>query len=228
MQPRRKPVSWLVCAPIYVAVLAGALIAACGEEDDAASVAITFSASTDVAQALTLGQGASAIDVARLELQLREIKLLPDDKNASRVQEFGEFHVDLLDEKADQIVVEVDPGTYKKLEFKVDKPMSGDGIDGTDASLWFEGTRDGHTFRFVDDNMQKITLRDLTVDAETGSEVDVLVDLSVLSWLDGVDLGALTAGDDGLILIEAMGPNAAAHRTIERNIESAIKIARKP
>lgn len=221
---------WLLAALLLL--LAGG-IAACGEiPRERGRLAVTFAAATEFRRALVVGEGADAIDVTRLELQLREVKFLPDEGDdageAERVQEAGDFFVDVLDADDSRFDVEVEPGLYKKVEFKVDKPDDGGGIDGTDAALWFEGTRGDVRFRFTDDQMMKLTFRDVDLDVPAGGSDTLLVDLDVLRWLDGVDLAALAADDDGLVDIAPDGPNAAAHRQIERNIREVVRALRHP
>lgn len=226
---RLSGIAWMLAAAF---LLAAAGLAACDVPRplDRGRLAITFAATSELRQALVVGEGEDAVDVSRLELRVRELKLLPDggEDAPDRVQARGDFPIDVLDPDADWIDIDVDPGRYKKLELKIARPDAGEGIDGTDAALWLEGTRGDVAFRFVDDEMMKLTFRDVDIDVAAGAVEDVLVDLDVSRWLDGVDLEALEANPDGLVEITADGPNAPAHRQIERNVTDAIRAARHP
>jgi len=228
-------ISTLAWVPAALFLLAASGVVACGElPRERGRLAVTFAAATEFRRALVVGEGEDAIDVTRLQLQLREVKFLPDEADSpdgespARVHEAGTFFVDVLDPDASDFEVEVDPGLYKKVEFKVDKPDDGEGIDGTDAALWVEGTRGGVRFRFTDDRMMKLTFRDVDLDVPAGGIDTLLVDLDVPRWLADVDLGALAAGDDGRVDITPNGPNARAHRQIEGNITDAIRALRHP
>ncbi len=231
MNPARlSGIAWMLAAAFLLT--AGGL-AACDVPQplDRGRLAITFAATSELRQALVVGEGEDAVDISRLELRVREIKFLPDGNGADapdRVQARGDFAIDVLDPGADRIDVDVDPGAYKKVELKIARPDAGEGIDGTDAALWLEGTRGGVAFRFVDDEMMKLTFRDVELEVAAGEVEDVLVDLDVSRWLDGVDLEALEANPDGLVEITADGPNAPAHRIVEGNVTDAIRAARHP
>lgn len=225
-------ISALVWVPAAVVLLAAGGMAACGDVSDRGRLAVTFAAASEVRRALVVGEGEDAIDVTRLQLQLREVKFLPEEgdgaEGAERVQEAGTFFVDVLDPEQSEFEVEVEAGAYHKVEFKVDKPDDGEGIDGTEAALWIEGTRGDVRFRFTDDQMMKLTFRDVMLDVPGGGTDTLLVDLDVPRWLDDVDLDALVADGDGLVDISADGPNAEAHQQVEDNITDAIKALRHP
>ncbi len=228
----RERLSALIWVPAALFLLVAGGMLACGEiPRERGRLAVTFAAASEFRRALVVGEGQDAIDVSRLELQLRAVKFLPDeaeDDDAAAVHEAGDFFIDVLDDDGDRFEVEVEPGLYKKVEFQVDKPADGDGIDGTDAALWFEGSRGDVAFRFTDDRMMKLTFRDVDLAVEPGGVDTLLVDLDVSRWLDEVDLDALVADDDGLVDIRADGPNDRAHRQIERNISAAIRALRHP
>lgn len=233
MNPAR--VSGLVWMSAAAFLLVAGGLAACEAPApiDRGRLAITFAAAAEFRRALVVGEGQDALDVQRLELKLREVKFLPGEapeggEAPGRVQESGDFTIDVLDPANSDFEVEVDPGLYKKVEMKVARPMEGQGIDGTDAALWIEGSRDGVTFRFVDDEMMKLTFRDVDLDVPAGGVETLVVDLDVPRWLQDVDLAALEANEDGLVEITENGPNSAAHRRIESNISDAIRAARHP
>lgn len=189
-------------------------------------IGLDFETSSAVANALTLD---ADLTVDRLELQLREIKVLTDADDGVNAKAKGSFLVDVLDVDGSRVpALELEPGLYKKVEFKVAKPDDGEGIDGTDASLWLEGTKDGVAFRFLGERNEKITLRDVDgIQLEDGAAEEFVVDLQVASWLVGVDFAALEK-TDGVAVIEKGGANADAHRAIDRNIWDTIKAIRKP
>jgi hypothetical protein len=189
-------------------------------------IGLDFEASSPTANALTLDAN---LTVDRLELQLREIKVLTDADDGANAKAKGSFLVNVLDADGSRVpALELSPGLYKKVEFKVSKPDDGEGIDGTDASLWLEGTKDGVAFRFLGERNEKITLRDVDgIQLEDGAAEEFVVDLRVASWVDGVDFAALEK-TDGVAVIEKSGPNADAHRAIDRNLWDAIKAIRKP
>lgn len=179
--------------------------------------------------ALTVAPG---LEVDRLELQLREIKILRDeqgDDGTTEAKARGTFLVNVLDADASRVpAIEVEPGLYKKVEFKIDKPNGGQGIDGSDASVWFEGTKDGARFRFLGESTEKITLRNVDgIQLIEGEAEDFMVDLRVSTWLDGVDLSRLEA-TEGVVVIAKDGANRAAYDSVRGKLREAIKILRKP
>lgn len=203
-------------------------LAACGG-DDGAELAFTMQqGAAGVPNALVLE---SSLDVTRLQIQLSEIKLLPEDKTGDEEKYKGKdtYTLDLLDaEKSTVPDFALEAGTYKKVEFKIDKPKDGAGIDGTDASVWLEAEKDGTKIRFLTANVMKIQLKDASgIEIGGAGDEDFLVDLRVVDWLANVDLAGLTAGTDGIAVIEDKGDNKAAHDRIKSNITTAIKLLRK-
>lgn len=215
-----------------VLAVGGVLLVGCGGSEGTADIDLEFVAADGAAftVGVVVGEDAKAVELSRLELQVREIKILTDaaDEDDDDFKAKGTFAVDLLDAGNNSLSVALDPGNYKKVEFKIDKSDDGEGIDGTDASLWLEGVKGGIAFRYVDDKMDKITVRHVDgVDLEDGGSELLLVNLDVPSWLDGVDLATLDADANGLVVIDGSA-NKQAHDAIEENIKQVIKLVRKP
>jgi hypothetical protein len=202
------------------------MLSACGGSD---GIDLRFSADATeqgLASALVID---SDLDVQRLQLQLREVKVLPESGDDDKYKLDGTFTLDLLDASKSTVPApDLTAAVYKKIEFKIDKPDDGGGLDGTDASLWFEGAKSGAEFRFVAWSPMKITLRDDTgIDLGASPDEDFVVDLRVAEWLTGVDLDALAKDTDGVVVIDQDGANKNAHKTVRDNILEAIKLLRK-
>ena len=146
----------------------------------------------------------------------------------------GTFLLDVLDASKSTVpLVDLEATVYKKVEFRIDHPDSGEGIDGSDDSLWLEATvqQDGKTFpvRFTTRRVGKITLRNVNgVDLSKDEHENFFVNLQVSSWFDGVKLADLAANAQGVVVIDDNGLNKEAAKTINKNIRAAIKILRKP
>ncbi len=212
-----------------VALLVGMMLSACGGESTITVEMAADSASQGSPGALTIGDD---LEIDRLEVQLREIKILPDNANegAEKFKAKGEFLLDVLDaERSALPETTLEPGLYKKVEFKIEKPSSGEGLDGTDAPLVCEGRKGGIAFALHIEDLSKITLRDVNgINLQEGDAEGFVVDLVSSSWFEGVDLAELEAEEDGVVLIDKDGPNKDAHKTIRDNIQAAIKLLRKP
>ncbi|MCC6624892.1 MAG: hypothetical protein IT385_26830 [Deltaproteobacteria bacterium] len=212
------------------ALLAPAALLAC---DDESGIALDFDPVATTAApltALTLG----TFEVTRLEALVTEVKLLPDKDPAkeadnAKFKAKGDFWVDVLSPE-DSIIppIPLPADTYKKVEFKFDKPKSGAGLDGTDAVIALDATHDGQAIELRLGATQKVTLRDVSgLALAEGGTSTFLVQLDIPGWFAGVDLDALEVDDDGVIRIDDK-TNKAAHDTIAANVVAAIKLARKP
>ncbi|MCK6546188.1 hypothetical protein L6R52_10090 [Myxococcota bacterium] len=201
----------------------GLTTAACG---GTTGIGLDFEPNQGAANALMVDAN---LTVDRLEIQLREIKVLADSDDGTNAKAKGEFLVDVLDADGSRVpALELEPGLYKKVEFKMAKPDGGQGIDGTEASLWLEGTKDDVAFRYLGENHEKITLRNVDgIQLEDGAAEEFIVDLQVASWLTGVDFSALELTND-VAVIDKSGANKDAYDTIDDNIKAAIKAIRKP
>lgn len=201
----------------------GLTTAACG---GTTGIGLDFEANQAASNALMVDAN---LTVDRLELQLREIKVLADSDDGTNAKAKGDLLVDVLDADGSRVpALELEPGLYKKVEFKMAKPDGGAGIDGTDASLWFEGTKDGVAFRYLGENNEKITLRNVDgIQLEDGAAEEFVVDLQVASWLADVDLSTL-ALTDGVAVMDKSGANKDAYDVVNDNIWAAIKAIRKP
>ncbi|MFO0745038.1 MAG: hypothetical protein U1F43_05085 [Myxococcota bacterium] len=205
-----------------------ALFVAC--DDGATGIALDFEPATTTS-ALTL---ATDFEATRLEALVSEIKILPDkdpvtEEKDDKFKAKGDFWIDALDPE-DSIIptIPLSANTYKKVEFKFDKPKSGSGIDGTDAAIALDATIDGVKVALRLGATEKVTLRDVSgIALASGGTSTFLVELDVPSWFDGVDVTTLDVGTDGVALIDSK-TNKAAYDTIAANVLSAIKLARKP
>ena len=173
----------------------------------------------------------SGLQLSRFELQVRELKVLPDNKDVDeKLDKFkakGEFHLDVLD-PADSTLpgVDLEDGNYKKVEFKIDKPDTGEGIDGTEAALLLEGSKDSTAFRLLVKKIDKVTVRDQTgITLPDDADSIFVVDLGVAGWFDGVDLTGLS-DVNGVVLLDEVN-NKSPHAAVVDNIKSAIKLIKK-
>lgn len=215
--------------PVFFSVLAFA-IAAC--DDGTTGIALDFETGAATKSApLTL---ADDFEVTRLDALVRELKLLPDkdadkeDKDA-KFKAKGEFYVDALDPRKSIIpTVPLPAETYKKVEFKFEKVKDGLGLDGTDAAIALDATIDGVAVRLRIHDSMKVTLRHVDgIALSSGMTSTFLLMLDVVSWFDGVDVTKLTAGNDGVVLIDK-DTNKSAYDGVKANLTAAIKLVRKP
>ncbi len=214
---------------ILAALMIPGLVAC--SDDDPAGIALEFSplSGTAMSNGLVLTSG---FEVNRLEALVREVKVLPgkDNDDASKFKDKGTFFVDALDADKNTIpTFELTAGNYKKVEFKFEKDGGDTGIDELDIALLLDATVAGTIVEVRVSKMDKVTLRDVDgitlADGVTGT---FLIDLDVPSWFTGVDLTALDADSDGVVIIDDSGVNKSVYKDVTDNIKAAIKVLRKP
>ncbi|TNF24169.1 MAG: hypothetical protein EP329_25535 [Deltaproteobacteria bacterium] len=169
-------------------------------------------------------------EVTRFDVLVREVKVLPDkDTDAEKFKAKGEYHLDLLNPEWNTTdIYTLSAGTYKKVEFKFDTPSDGTGLTPDNSAVVVEATIDGVKVQYLAKKMDKVTLRNeegLTIG--DGDVATFLVDLDVVGWFAGVDVTALTVGDDGIAVIDESGDNKDAWKTITENVKAEIKLLRK-
>lgn len=221
---------WFTLSIISLAVLGAA---AC--EEDSQGIALEFAPTATEGAALsaplTLAEG---FEATRLEALVREVKVLPgkDDDKESKEEKFkakGDFWVDALDPDDSTIPeIPLPADTYKKVEFKFEKPSAGEGIQGTDAAIALDATIDGTKVQVRIAKSDKVTLRHVDgIALANGGTSTFLIDLDVPGWFDGVDVTTLEADADGVVLIDSQ-TNKSAYDKVLDNLKATIKLLRKP
>jgi len=205
-----------------------------GCDDGATGIALDFE------PAVTTGALSSGIYTAgdftatRLEALITEVKMLPDkdptneDKEA-KFKAKGDFWIDALNPDDSLIpTVPLPAETYKKVEFKFEKPKSGNGLDGTDAAIALDATIGTDKVQVRISDSQKVTLRHVDgIALATGKTSTFLIDLDVPGWFTGVDLSKLDKDPEGVIHIDSK-TNKGAYTTVTDNLKARIKLLRKP
>lgn len=221
---------WFTLSLISLGVLG---LAAC--EDDSQGIALEFTPTATETAALsaplTLAEG---FEATRLEALVREVKVLPgkDDDKESKDEKFkakGDFWVDALDPARSTIPeIPLPAATYKKVEFKFEKPPAGLGIEGTDAAIALDAVIDDIAVQVRIAKSDKVTLRHVDgIALASGGTSTFLIDLDVPGWFDGVDVTALEADANGVVLIDSQ-TNKAAYDKVLANLQATIKLLRKP
>lgn len=223
----------LTLSSILLAPLAALTI---GCDDGTTGIALDFepgtvSSSGALTAPLTLDAG---FEVTRLEALVTEVKCLPDkdptaEANDKKFKAKGDYWVDALSPEDSVIpTIPLPANTYKKVEFKFDKPKSGAGLDGTDAAVALDVTVDGVKVAVRLDALEKVTLRDVDgLALASGGTSTFLIGLDIPSWFAGVDVTTLAVGNDGVALVDPK-TNKTAYDAIAKNALTAIKLARKP
>lgn len=212
-----------------ISLIALALLApAC--DDGTTGIALDFEPATEGA-ALTL---ATDFEVNRLEALVSELKMLPDKDPAKEAENTkfkakGSFFVNALDPDDSTIPpVPLPADTYKKVEWKFEKPKDGAGLDGGDTALLLDAVIDGVAVEVRIKTMDKVTLRyESGLALASGKTSTFLVDLDVQGWFDGVDVTALDADTDGVVIIDDK-TNKSAYDAVVSNLKATIKLMRKP
>lgn len=199
-------------------------------DDGTTGIGLDFEPRTTAA-ALTLAQD---FEVTRAEALVSELKLLPgkDDTAEGTNEKFkakGTFFVNVLDPEDSTIPpIPLPAETYKKVEFKFDKPKDGQGLDGADVAVALDATIGDIAVELRLPKMDKVTLRHQDgIALATGKTSTFLVDLDIPSWFIGVDLATLDADDAGTVHIDDK-TNKDAYDTVVKNIKENIKLVRKP
>lgn len=214
--------------------LAISAFAGLGCDDGATGIALEYQ------PAVTTGALSSGVFTAgdfaasRLDALITEVKMLPDkdptnEEKEDKFKAKGEFWVDALNPDDSTIpTVELPAETYKKVEFKFDKPKSGLGLDGTDAAIALDATFGTTKVQVRISDAQKVTLRHVDgIALTTGKTSTFLIDLDVPGWFDGIDVTKLEADAEGIVHIDAK-TNKAAYGTLTANLTARIKLLRKP
>lgn len=187
--------------------------------------------SVKAAAADTFAAGADTLVVTGVQVVLREVELQASDDagaDSTRVEEFeaGPLLVDLpLGGATDQVVsVDVTPGTYNEVEFKVDA-VRGDegssasflaanpGFDG--VSVRVTGTFNGTAFTFTSglESEQEHDLNPALVVVEGGGAMNLTLSIDHTSWFAGPDGGLVDPATAGV-----GGPN---QEQVEHNIQQS-------
>ncbi len=169
-------------------------------------------------------------EVTRLDALVREVKILTDDDAFDlKLKAKGDFYVDALDARNSIIpFIYLPSATYKKVEFKFEKPKDGMGLAGTDAAIAMDAIIGGISIQLRVKGTDKVTIRDATGIALTNGQTSTfLLDLDVESWFDGVDLSRVEIDADGIARIDDK-TNKDAYDQVFANIKTAIKLLRKP
>lgn len=181
--------------------------------------------------ALTL---AADFEVTRAEALISELKLLPgkdaDKEDAdAKFKAKGTFFINVLD--ADDSTIPPIPlpaETYKKVEFKFEKPKDGAGLDGADVAVLLDATIGTTEVRLRLAKMDKVTLRNEEgIVLAEGKTSTFLLDLDIPTWFMGVDLTTLDADAEGVVTIDEQ-TNKSAYDKVVDNIKANIKLLRKP
>lgn len=208
------------------------------ETGTSAGIAIDFEPATSpdmVTAAYTVTTTGSVMlqpdfEVTRLDALVREVKILTDDDAFDlKLKAKGDFYVDALDAQNSILPFMVLPSaTYKKVEFKFEKPKDGMGIAGTDAAIAMDAVIGGMSIQLRVRGTDKVTVRNATgIALASGQTSTFLLDLDVESWFDGVELSSLVIGANGIALIDDTA-NKDAYDQVFANIKTAIKLLRKP
>lgn len=209
-------------------------LAGLGCDDGDTGIALDFQPAV-TSGALTGGTfSAGDFTATRLEALITEVKLLPDkdptkEDTDAKFKAKGDFWIDALNPEDSTIpTVALPAETYKKVEFKFEKPKSGQGLDGTDAIIALDATIGSTQVQVRIDDSQKVTLRHVDgIAIASGQTSTFLIDLDVPGWFDGVDLSTLDADPQGVVHIDAK-TNKEAYGVVKANLTARIKLLRKP
>jgi hypothetical protein len=203
----------------------------------AGNLSLTIASSGVVAKAAkaaaadTFAAGGDTLVVTGVQVVLREVELQASDDagaDSTRVEEFeaGPLLVDLpLGGATDQVVsVDVTPGTYNEVEFKVDSVRSDEGssaaflaahpgFDG--VSVRVTGTFNGTAFTFTSglESEQEHDLVPALVVAEGGGAMNLTLSVDHTSWFAASGGGLIDPATAGVA-----GPN---REQVEHNIKQS-------